>query len=72
MAATITGDTWTTFLSTEWIPDGVTSVYDSITATGQCTRSMYDERIEGWAWYKAWCFEPSFTDDDNVPELIVN
>ena len=60
------------FLNSEWIPDGATSVFDSVIATGQCTRAMFDGRTLEWAWYKAWCFEPSFTDDDNVPELIVN
>ena len=47
MSTTVTGGTGTIFLNSEWVPDGVATVYDAVTATGSCNRLMYDRR-SGW------------------------
>ena len=47
MSKTVTGGTGTIFFNSEWVPDGVATVYDAVTATGSCNRLMYDRR-SGW------------------------
>ena len=57
MATTVTGGTGTIFLNSEWVPDGVPTVYDSVTSTGACVRNMYDRRTNAFANTNAWCFD---------------
>ena len=69
MSTTVTGGTGTIFLNSEWVPDGVATVYDTVTATGSCNRNMYDRRTNAFDWTDAWCFDIQYTDEDKVVEI---
>ena len=72
MAETVTGSTGTIFLNQNWVPDGVATVFTSLTSTGECVRNMYDRRTASFNWTNAWCFDNQYSDENKTVEVQVN